>query len=68
MVNTNELKAAIVMNGYSQAEVAHKLNITPRSFYSKMKKHVFNSDEIEQLVVMLNIENPVPIFFDSLVS
>lgn len=63
MIDTNALKGIIVANGLTQQDVAKKIGITPKSFYSKMKKGVFGSDEMETMIAYLNIENPVDIFF-----
>ena len=46
MIKTKKLKGVIVESGYSQADIAKELGIAPKTFYSKMKKGVFGSDEI----------------------
>lgn len=63
MIKTNELRGIIVANNLSMKDVAAELGITPTAFYSKMKKGVFNSDEIESMINFLKIENPIAIFF-----
>lgn len=63
MIDRNELKGVIAKNGMSQSGVARILGITPKTFYDKMKKGVFDSDEIEIMIYILNIEDPVEIFF-----
>lgn len=63
MVDTNALRAAWVAKGLTQADVAKTLNITQKTMSRKMKKGVFGSDEIEQMIDMLSIENPIAIFF-----
>lgn len=68
MVNTNELKAAIVRKGMTQRQVAKSLGISERTLGNKMKNGVFLSDEIERMIVLLDINDPLPIFFSSLVS
>lgn len=45
MIKTNELKGLIAKHGYSQADMANKIGITPKTFYEKMKNGVFGSDE-----------------------
>ncbi len=65
MVDTKELRGIIAKNGKSQAEVARLLNMTPKTFYIRMKKGVFGSDEIQILIKELNIKNPMDIFFVS---
>ena len=64
MVNINELKAAMVRKGLTQCQVAEKLGITPRTLSNKLRKGVFMSDEIESMIEMLEIRDPMPIFFD----
>lgn len=63
MVNANELKAAWVRKGLTQKEVAEKLNIAPRTLSVKLRKGIFGSDEIECLMYLLDIKEPMPIFF-----
>lgn len=63
MILTNELKAAIVRKGLTQEKVAGILGITPKTFYNKMSKGVFGSDEIEKMIEVLEISDPVSIFF-----
>ena len=64
MIDRNELKGVIAKNGTSQSGVAKALGITPKTFYEKMAKGVFGSDEIEIMIKELHIENPIEIFFD----
>lgn len=63
MINTLELKGAIASRGLSQRKVAQKLGISENTFYNKMKKGVFGSDEIDAMIRILNLENPMEIFF-----
>lgn len=63
MIDTNALKGIIVTKGYSQRKLAKELGITEKTFYSKMNKGVFDSDEIENMIDILNIKNPIEIFF-----
>lgn len=63
MIKTNEIKAAIARCGLTQEKVAEACGMTPKTFYLKMKKGVFGSDEIEKMVEVLQIENPSEIFF-----
>lgn len=68
MVDTNELRGIIAKNGKTQTDVAKMLNITPKTFYSRMKKGVFGSDEIQIMINELNINNPMEIFFATTVT
>ena len=63
MIRTDELKGIIAKNGKSQKDVAREIGITEKTFYLKMKKGIFGSDEIEKMVDILHIENPDQIFF-----
>ena len=63
MIDTNSLIGVIYSRGLSQAKVARSLGITPKTFYEKMKIGVFTSTEIEAMIKLLRIENPMKIFF-----
>lgn len=63
MINTAELRGIIAKNGKSQSDIAKMLNITPKTFYLRMKKGVFGSDEIQIMIDELSIDNPMEIFF-----
>lgn len=63
MVDVNKLKSIIVLREKTQADVAKHIGISSKTFYLKMKKGVFGSDEIEKMVDYLDIEEPIPIFF-----
>lgn len=63
MIDTNALRGRIAEKGLSQSRVAKHIGITPETFYRKMNRGVFGSDEIEKMVALLDIEDPVRIFF-----
>lgn len=63
MVDTNRLKSVMVLNGRTGEDVAEHLGMTPKTFYTKMKKKVFGSDEIEKMIEYLNIDDPIAVFF-----
>lgn len=63
MIRTDELRGIIAKNGYSQAKVAEAIGISPKTFYGKMNRGVFGSDEIELMIRLLHIDNPAAIFF-----
>lgn len=63
MIDTNKLKGIIVMRGKTQQDVAKMLNITPKTFYNKMKKGEFGSKEIQTMIDGLAIDDPLSIFF-----
>lgn len=63
MINVNVLKGKIAEKGKTQTDVAKAIGIAPKTFYDKMSKGVFGSDEIEIMIDYLNIEDPMKIFF-----
>lgn len=63
MVDTNKLKSIFVLRGKTGEDVAKHLKMSPKTFYGRMKKGVFGSDEIEEMIDYLEIDEPMPIFF-----
>lgn len=64
MIRVDKLKGIIAENGLTQKKVAEMIGITPKTFYEKMSKGVFGSDEIEIMIKELHIDDPMKIFFD----
>ena len=62
MVNTAKLRGIIAENGKTQQDVAKMLGIAPKTFYERMKKAKFGSDDIQIMIDELHIENPVEVF------
>lgn len=62
MIAVNKLRGIIAERGMSQRQVAEQLGITEKTFYTKMKKGVFGTDEVEKMIDILSIDNPVEIF------
>ena len=63
MIRTDDLRGIIAKKGYTQADIARMIGITPKTFYEKMKSGVFGSDEIQIMIEKLQIDNPIEIFF-----
>jgi len=65
MINTDKLKGIIAEKGTSQRQLAIKLGMTEKTFYTKMKNGVFGSDEIDGIVKYLGMrhEEAISIFF-----
>ncbi len=61
-MNTAKLKGIIAEQGLSQREVAKAIGMTEKTFYTKMKKGVFGTDEAIAMVELLKIHNPADIF------
>ena len=57
MVNTAELRGVIAKNGKTQSDVAKMLGMSPKTFYLRMNKGVFGSDEIQIMIDELHIDN-----------
>lgn len=68
MINTAELRGIIAKNGKTQSDVAKMIGISAKTFYSKMSKGIFGSDEIQIMVDELHIDNPMDIFFAKTVT
>ena len=63
MIRTDKLKGIFAEKGLSQVQVAKLIGVTPKTFYEKMSKGVFGSDEIQIMIDELHIKNPTDIFF-----
>lgn len=63
MIRTDLIRGKMAEKGYSQIAMAKILGITAKSFYNKMQKGVFRSDEMQKMIDVLEIENPVAVFF-----
>ena len=68
MVHVKKLRGKMAEKGRTGIDMARVINKTPKTFYDKMKKGVFDSDEIAAIVNDLGIENPMEIFFAEEVS
>jgi len=68
MIRQDLLNGEIARSGMSRAMLAKKIGISPKTFYNKEKKGVFNSDEIVKIVKECKIAEPMPIFFPEFVS
>jgi len=67
LIATDKLRSIIAERGLSQRKVANHLKIAEKAFYSKMKKGVFDSDEMAEMVSFLSVEDPSEIFLQSMV-
>lgn len=63
MVNTQKLRGLMAEKNRTGKDMARVIKKTPKTFYAKMKKGIFDSDEILAMVDDLDIENPMEIFF-----
>lgn len=63
MVRSDKLIGKIHELGLNRTIVADMLGISRNTLRIKLEKGVFNSDEMEKLIEILDIEDPVAIFF-----
>lgn len=63
MIDTNEIKACIARKNTTQEAVAQACGMSSKTFYLKMKKGIFGTDEVEKMIDFLDIKNPSDIFF-----
>lgn len=63
MININALRGRLVEKGYTQEEMAKELGMSSVTFYRRLKRGVFGSDEIEKMIELLDIKEPSAIFF-----
>lgn len=63
MVDTNKLKGLIVERGLTQTEVYSRMGLSKRQWQCRIEKKKFDSDDMMQLISILEIDNPSPIFF-----
>lgn len=63
MINVNKLRGKMAEKGRSGVDMARVIKKTPKTFYEKMKRGCFDSNEIVAMIEDLGIENPLEIFF-----
>ena len=63
MLNTNMIRAKIMENGMTQAEVAKRIGMAPKTFSVKMSTGKFGLDEADKMIDLLKIEKPELYFF-----
>lgn len=68
MILINELKGKIKAKGYTQERLATELDISPKTLSNKLNRGIFGSDEIEKMIKILDIKNPIEIFFNKEVT
>lgn len=65
MIDTNKLKGEIKAKGFTQVSLSKELGITVQTFNRKLGKGIFNSNEIQAMIDILSISDPMNIFFVS---
>ncbi len=68
MINVNLIRAKIVENGMTQAQVAKEIGMSEKTFCMKMKSGKFGLDEADKMIKVLNIQEPTRYFFADTVA
>ena len=63
MVNTDKIRGLMAEKKITGKDMAKAMGISPNTFSAKMKEGIFNTNEMQVIVDVLSIENPLPIFF-----
>jgi hypothetical protein len=64
MIDINKLKGKFVEKGYdTQEKQAEVIGISVKTLQNKLRKGIFNSNEIFRIMEVLDLKNPSPIFF-----
>lgn len=63
MFNKYEFDAQLARKGMKKYELAEKLGMTYTNLYRKIESGRFSREEIGKIIVILEIADPVPIFF-----
>lgn len=63
MINANLIRGKIVENGLTQAEVAAQIGMSAKTFSLKMNNGKFGLDEVDKMIRLLKIEEPLRYFF-----
>jgi DNA-binding XRE family transcriptional regulator len=68
MLDRNALKAEMTRYGYTQKQMADAIGISEKTFNLRLKNGVFGTDEVEKMIDVLHIKNPMAIFFAKAVT
>lgn len=63
MLDVNAFKAELAKCGYTQARLAKEIGISSRTLSNRLKSGDFGCIEITKICEILDISDPVPIFF-----
>ncbi len=65
-MNVNKLRGVMAERNCTQKQLAKAIGISSKTFYNKMQRGVFGTDEVEKMVRYLSIQNPAEIFLDQM--
>lgn len=63
-MNVNKLRGVMAEKNCTQKQLAEAIGVSSKTFYNKMQKGVFGTDEVEKMVKYLAIPNPAEIFLE----
>lgn len=58
----------MLSKGITQKEIAEKLNMSEKTFNTKLRNGIFGSDDIDKMIDILDIKDPMWIFFERKVT
>lgn len=61
-MDVNKLRGVMAERRCSQHQLAKHLGMSDKTFYNKMKRGVFGTDEVAKMIEYLKITNPAEIF------
>ena len=64
-MDTAKLRGIIAERGFSQREVARRIGMTEKTFYTKMKSGIFGTDEADRMIELRDIKNPAASFLST---
>lgn len=68
MLDKALFKAELIKNGYTFKSMAEEIGVSERTFSKRVKDGDFGSTEMDIMIELLHLEDPVPIFFAQLVT
>ena len=67
MINSNALKAAMLLAGYSTiAQGAKAIGMPPSTMYRRLNEGVFTNKEMEEMIKTYKISDIVGVFFSEI--
>lgn len=63
MLDVNALKAEMIRHGYTNSLLSKELGISTKTFGTRLKTGDFGAKEIELMIKLLKLNNPMSIFF-----
>ena len=68
MLDKRALRAEMIRYGYNNATLSKELGITERTLVNRFKTGDFGSKEIEVMIDVLHLQDPMSIFFTNKVT